>query len=54
MSTARKALTARNVLLAAAALCGLMFASAGSASACNALDAVGGLAPGFGNSCVSR
>ncbi|MFB7664625.1 hypothetical protein ACFC1R_11870 [Kitasatospora sp. NPDC056138] len=54
MSAARKTLTARNALLVAAALCGLMFASAGSAAACSALDAVGGLAPGFGNSCVSR
>lgn len=54
MTTVRTALTIRNGLLVAAALCGLMFGTAGSASACSALDAVSGLAPGFGNSCVSR
>ncbi|GAA0655785.1 hypothetical protein GCM10010193_02760 [Kitasatospora atroaurantiaca] len=55
MTTVRKALTARNGLLLAAAVCGLMFGTAGSAAAtCSALDVVGGLAPGFGNSCVSR
>ncbi|MDH6577933.1 hypothetical protein [Kitasatospora sp. MAP5-34] len=46
--------TVRNTLLVAAALCGLMFGAAGSASACSALDGIAGLAPGFGNSCVSR
>ncbi|GAA2243500.1 MULTISPECIES: hypothetical protein [Kitasatospora] len=49
MSAAHKTLSPRNVLLAAA-LCGLLFAGAGSAAACSAVDAI---APGFGNSCVS-
>ncbi|MER5641635.1 hypothetical protein ABT095_32425 [Kitasatospora sp. NPDC002227] len=44
----------RNALLIAAALAGLMFGTAGNAAACSALDAIGGLAPGFGNSCVNR
>ncbi|WP_158702100.1 hypothetical protein [Kitasatospora sp. MMS16-BH015] len=46
--------TVRNTLLIAAALAGLMFGTAGSANACSALDAIGGLTPGFGNSCISR
>ncbi|WP_441246675.1 hypothetical protein [Kitasatospora sp. McL0602] len=46
--------TVRNTLLIAAALAGLMFGTASSASACSALDAVGALAPGFGNTCTSR
>jgi hypothetical protein len=44
----------RNVLLVAAALCGIMVACATGAAACSALDALGSLAPGFGNNCVNR
>ena len=45
---------ARNVLLVTAALCGIAFACATGAAACGSLDGLGGLAPGFGNNCVSR
>lgn len=54
VSAARRTLSPRNVLLVTAALCGLLFASAGSAAACSALDALGGVSAGFGNSCSSR
>jgi hypothetical protein len=54
MSAARRSLTSRNILIVTAALCGLLFASAGSAAACGTLDVIGGVAPGFGNACTSR
>lgn len=46
--------TTRNALLVAATLCGIMFACATGAAACGTLDAIGSLAPGFGNACVSH
>ena len=46
--------TARNLLIVTGGLCGIMFGCAGSAAACGSLDAIGSLAPGFGNACVDH
>ncbi|QMU77154.1 hypothetical protein GXW83_16995 [Streptacidiphilus sp. PB12-B1b] len=46
--------TARNALFVTAALCGILFATTTAAVACSTLDALGSLAPGFGNNCVNR
>ena len=46
--------TTRSILFVATALCGLVLACSTAASACGTLDAIGSLAPGFGNACVSH
>ncbi|MDH6132528.1 hypothetical protein P3T37_001913 [Kitasatospora sp. MAA4] len=42
----------RNTLLVAAALCSLILAGAGAASACDSANLGGALNSGFGNACV--
>ncbi|WP_431678002.1 hypothetical protein [Kitasatospora sp. KL5] len=44
----------RTALVLAAAVCGLLLGTAGSAAACGPLDVAAGLAPGFGNACINR
>ena len=46
--------TARNILFVATALCSLILACSTTAAACGTLDAIGRLALGFGNACVSH